>query len=114
MRLDNLLADVQATVDHLVVIRAGEVVAAGPLSRSSASSPSALANLFLIGTLVGVGRWITTGETYGWVLNGEWAGHGGQIARSTVIWIALPLALGMARTLGRDVSGATPADTPAV
>jgi hypothetical protein len=48
------------------------------------------------------------------VLNGEWAGHGGQIATSTVIWIALPLALGMARTLGRDVSGATPADTPAV
>ena len=37
------------------------------------------------------------------MLNGEWAGHGGQIARSIVIWIALPLALGMARTLGRDV-----------
>jgi ABC-2 type transport system permease protein len=52
----------------------------------------------------GVGRWITTGETYGWVLNGEWVGHGGQIATSTVIWIALPLALGMVRTLGRDVS----------
>jgi hypothetical protein len=60
-------------------------------------------NLFTIPALEKAGRWVNTGETYGWVLNGEWSGHGAQIATSTVLWIVLPLAIGWARTLRREV-----------
>ena len=46
---------------------------------------------------------MNTGQTYGWVLSGEWGGHAGQIVTSTLLWIVLPLTLGMARTLRREV-----------
>jgi ABC-2 type transport system permease protein len=60
-------------------------------------------NLFTIPALEKAGHWVNAGETYGWVLNGEWSGHGAQIATSTVLWIVLPLTFGVVRTLGRDV-----------
>jgi ABC-2 type transport system permease protein len=60
-------------------------------------------NLLMIPALQAAGRWINTGQTYGWVLNGQWAGHGDQIATSTLVWIALPLTLGLIRTLRREV-----------
>lgn len=60
-------------------------------------------NLFTIPALEKAGRWVNTGETYGWVLNGEWSGHGAQIATSTALWIVLPLTLGLIRTLRREV-----------
>jgi hypothetical protein len=175
----HLLAEVQATADHLVVISAGQIVARGALADLLAStglivtvraepmpghqsSPipftrllraewlkttdarasrwllaaAALAtiaagampllfprnvkqsgasylawagigatpfNLFTIPALEKAGRWVNTGETYGWVLNGEWSGHGAQIATSTVLWIVPPLTIGWARTLRREV-----------
>src|SRR5262249_44115978 len=34
----------------------------------------AVFNLFTIPALEKAGRWVNTGETYGWVLNGEWSG----------------------------------------
>jgi len=37
------------------------------------------------------------------VPNGEWSGHGAQIATSTALWIVLPLTLGLVRTLRREV-----------
>ena len=57
----------------------------------------------MIPALQAAGRWVNTGQTYGWVLNGQWAGHGAQIAVSSLLWIALPLALGLTRTMRRDV-----------
>jgi ABC-2 type transport system permease protein len=60
-------------------------------------------NLFTFPALEKAGRWINTGQTYGWVLNGEWAGHGPQIVTSTLLWIVLPLTLGLVRTLRREV-----------
>ena len=60
-------------------------------------------NLLMIPALQAAGRWVNTGQTYGWVLNGQWAGHGAQIAVSSLLWIALPLALGLIRTMRRDV-----------
>ncbi|MGB8876761.1 MAG: hypothetical protein WCD11_10615 [Solirubrobacteraceae bacterium] len=62
-------------------------------------------NLLMIPALQPAGRWINTGQTYDWVLNGQWAGHGGQIAVSSLLWIALPLALGLIRTIRRDGPG---------
>jgi len=63
----------------------------------------AVFNLFTIPALEKAGRWVNTGETYGWVLNGEWSGHGVQIATSAALWIVLPLTLGLVRTLRREV-----------
>ena len=63
----------------------------------------AIFNLFTIPALEKAGRWVNTGETYGWVLNGEWSGHGAQIAASAALWIVLPLTLGLVRTLRREV-----------
>jgi ABC-2 type transport system permease protein len=60
-------------------------------------------NLLMIPALQAAGRWINTGQTYGWILDGQWAGHRSQIATSTLVWIALPLTLGLTRTLRRDV-----------
>ena len=50
-----------------------------------------------------MGNWINTGQTYGWVLPGQWVGHAAQIATSTVLLVILPLVLGLLRTLRREV-----------
>lgn len=63
----------------------------------------ALGNLFSIGALHRVGRWVNTGETYGWLLHGQWGGHTAQIATSTALWLALPLGLGLLRIRRREV-----------
>ena len=60
-------------------------------------------NLLMIPALQGAGNWINTGQTYGWMLYGQWAGHGPQIVVSTLLWVAMPLALGLIRTLRREV-----------
>ena len=65
-------------------------------------------DLLMISALQPAGRWINTGQTYSWILNGQWAGHGGQIAVSSMLWIALPLALGLIRTIRRDGPKAAP------
>jgi hypothetical protein len=62
-----------------------------------------LANLFSIGALRGIGHWVNTGQTYGWILEGRWSGHGAQMVVSSLLWIGLPLALGARRTLRREV-----------
>jgi ABC-2 type transport system permease protein len=60
-------------------------------------------SLLMIPGLQATGNWVNTSQTYGWVLYGQWAGHGAQIATSTLLWVALPLAGGIARTRRREV-----------
>jgi ABC-2 type transport system permease protein len=60
-------------------------------------------SLLMIPALQATGNWVNTSQTYGWVLYGQWAGHGAQIATSTLLWIVLPLAAGIARTRRREV-----------
>ena len=60
-------------------------------------------SLLLIPALQTAGNWVSTSQTYGWVLYGQWAGHGAQIATSTLLWVILPLAAGIARTRRREV-----------
>jgi Flp pilus assembly pilin Flp len=62
-----------------------------------------LFSLLMIPAVEKVGDWINTGTTFGWVLTGDWSGHGAQIAVSAALWIALPLAVGTARTTRREV-----------
>jgi ABC-2 type transport system permease protein len=50
-----------------------------------------------------VNEWIDTTAPWTWVFKNEWAGHVPQILFSIFIWVALPLAAGVVRTLRRDV-----------
>jgi ABC-2 type transport system permease protein len=46
---------------------------------------------------------VNTGETFGWMLVGQWSGHAAQIASSALIWVAVPLAIGTIRITRRDI-----------
>jgi ABC-type transport system involved in multi-copper enzyme maturation permease subunit len=65
---------------------------------------AALASVLLIPAVQRIGNYANPNQVLGWVLNGDWAEHGPQIASCAVIWIALPLAIGAVRTLRRDVA----------
>jgi ABC-2 type transport system permease protein len=60
-------------------------------------------SLLMIPALQKAGAWLNTGQTFGWVLAGQWAGHGARIATSAVLWIVLPMAFGLIRTIRREV-----------
>jgi ABC-2 type transport system permease protein len=60
-------------------------------------------SLLMIPAVARAGDWVNTGQTFGWVLAGQWAGHGAEIATSTALWVALPLAFGLIRTIRREV-----------
>ena len=62
-----------------------------------------LFSLLMIPALQKAGDWINTGTTFGWVLTGDWSGHGAQIAVCAALWITLPLAIGTIRTVRREV-----------
>jgi ABC-type transport system involved in multi-copper enzyme maturation permease subunit len=62
------------------------------------------ASLLMIPALEKAGQWINTGETFGWILNGQWSGHAAEIAASAALWIALPLGIGTVRTIRRDIN----------
>ena len=62
------------------------------------------ASLLMIPALEKAGQWINTGETFGWILNGQWSGHAAEIAVSAALRIALPLAIGAVRTIRRDIN----------
>lgn len=50
-----------------------------------------------------VAEWIDTSTTWNWVLDNTWRGHVPQIAVSVLLWIVIPIAAGVVRTLRRDV-----------
>jgi ABC-2 type transport system permease protein len=62
-----------------------------------------LFSLLMIPALEKAGDWINTGQTFGWMLTGDWSGHAAQITVSAALWIALPLAVGAIRTVRREV-----------
>jgi ABC-2 type transport system permease protein len=46
---------------------------------------------------------VNTGQTFGWMLAGQWSGHEAQITFSALIWFAAPLAIGAIRITRRDI-----------
>lgn len=64
---------------------------------------AAASSLLMLPAVAKIGEWVNTGQTFGWMLAGDWSGHSAQIATSAAIWIAGPLAIGAARTLRRDI-----------
>ena len=53
--------------------------------------------------LKSVAEWIDTSTTFNWLLQGQWSGHTPQILFSVALWVAVPLAAGLARTVRREV-----------
>lgn len=83
-------------------------VAFGVLLQSSslaiAASFAVNAAVALLGTAsTWVDHWIDTETTWNWVLHNDWGGHLPQIAGSVVLWVVIPIAAGVARTIRRDV-----------
>lgn len=83
-------------------------VAFGALLHNSAA---AIVLFFLLPTVFGflgaalkdVGKWIDTGTTFNWMLEGEWSGHVPNILVSAVLWLVLPLIFGLVRTARREI-----------
>jgi ABC-2 type transport system permease protein len=92
-----------------VMLTSGTGVAIGSALHNTAAAIvtyfalAGAASLLLIPAVQRAGDWVNTGQTFGWVLTGQWSGHGPQIASSAVIWIAVPFAIGTVRTIRRDV-----------
>jgi ABC-type transport system involved in multi-copper enzyme maturation permease subunit len=83
-------------------------VALGALIHNSAAAivasfvlPTAFVALGQASTLVG--EWFDPSTTLEWLLNGEWSGHTPQILVSVIVWVALPLAMGLVRTVRREI-----------
>jgi hypothetical protein len=53
--------------------------------------------------LKSVAEWIDTSTTFAWLLQGQWSGHTPQILFSVALWIAVPLAAGLVRTVRREI-----------
>jgi ABC-2 type transport system permease protein len=48
-------------------------------------------------------EWVDTTTTFSWVLYGQWSGHTPQIVVTFVLWVVVPFAAGLVRTLRREV-----------
>ena len=51
-----------------------------------------------------VAEWIDSTTTFNWLLTGESSGHLPQILVSVMIWVAVPLAAGLVRTVRREIN----------
>ncbi len=58
---------------------------------------------FLNAAISSVGRWIDTGTTFNWLAEGDFDGHVPNILVSLGLWVVLPLAAGVVRTVRREI-----------
>jgi ABC-type transport system involved in multi-copper enzyme maturation permease subunit len=84
-------------------------VALGALVHNSAAAIVASFMLPIGFALLGrasqlVADWLDYSTAFNWLLNGEWSGHTLKILVSVIIWVAVPLALGLARTARREIN----------
>jgi hypothetical protein len=66
--------------------------------------PTLWSIVFSVRALAKVGEWLDTSKALSWVQEADWSDHVGKIATSVLLWIVVPLAAGLVRTLRRDVS----------
>jgi hypothetical protein len=66
----------------------------------------ALPTLFslLASPLHSAGQWIDPTHMLDWVTSGDWDGHVAKILVEALLWIALPIAAGITRTIRREIS----------
>lgn len=75
------------------------------------NTPAAIVLNFVLPTIFGIlgaavaslGRWIDTGTTFNWLVEGDFDGHVPNILASVGLWLVLPLALGVVRTVRREI-----------
>lgn len=75
------------------------------------NSAAAIVLVFVLPTAFGflgqavptVQHWFDPNTTFGWMLTGEWSGHGAQLAVALTTWLVLPLAAGLVRTARREI-----------
>jgi ABC-2 type transport system permease protein len=48
--------------------------------------------------------WLDYTTAFNWLLNGEWSGHLAQIVVAVGLWVAAPLAIGLVRTVRREIA----------
>lgn len=103
--------DAGVVVGYLLVVLLNVFmsVALGALLQNSAAAivasfalPITFATLGF--ALKSVADWIDTATTFDWVLNGQWSGHTPQILVSVALWIVIPLAAGVVRTVRREIN----------
>lgn len=51
-----------------------------------------------------VADWLDYTTAFNWLLNGESSGHTAQILTAVALWIAAPLAVGLVRTVRREIN----------
>lgn len=84
-------------------------VAIGALVHHSAAAVVAYFVLPTVFALVGaqvavVHSWVDSSAAFDWLLLGQPSGHWPQIAVSALVWVAVPLTAGVARTRRRDIA----------
>lgn len=50
-----------------------------------------------------IAEWLDYSTTFSWLLHGQWSGHTPQILFSVVLWVAVPLGVGLVRTVRREI-----------
>jgi ABC-2 type transport system permease protein len=105
----NLTAGAAAGFVLTALLNVGFGAALGALLQSSAAAIAAsfvlpTATALLIVASKPVGQWLDSSTAFNWVLQNQWGGHVPQIAFSVILWILVPLAGGIVRTLRRDVA----------
>jgi hypothetical protein len=53
--------------------------------------------------IASIREWVDPTTTLTWILHGEWSGHTAPILTSLAVWLAIPLAAGLTRTLRREI-----------
>ncbi len=51
-----------------------------------------------------VANWLDYSTAFSWLLHGQWSGHTAQIIVAVVLWVAAPLAVGLVRTVRREIN----------
>jgi ABC-type transport system involved in multi-copper enzyme maturation permease subunit len=49
-------------------------------------------------------QWVDSTKTFDWLLKGQWSGHTAQLLVTVALWVAIPLSVGIARTVRREIN----------
>jgi ABC-type transport system involved in multi-copper enzyme maturation permease subunit len=105
----NLNAGLLAAFLLYVVLNVMTGVALGALVHNSAAAIVASFVLPIGFALLGrasqlVVNWLDYSTAFNWLLNGQWSGHTAQILVAVLLWIAVPLSVGLLRTVRREIN----------
>ena len=94
----------------LVVLNVFMGVALGALLHNSAAAIVASFALPTAFAMLGraskpIAEWLDVSTSFNsWLLKGEWSGHTPQILVGIMLWVVLPLAVGVVRTVRREIA----------